>query len=135
MPKPSEPIEIDLTLKNYRCFVDEAPARITLKPGFTALVGKNNSGKSTLLRSIYEFRGAFRQLSDINVLGQANTSSNTTMPLPPTFLILSRGASLPRRMWRKNQRLPGRVDVDSRTGESEGGLLIRRRLALARSAT
>ncbi len=45
-----------ITLKNYRCFADQAPARIDLRPGFTAFVGVNNAGKSTLLRFFHETR-------------------------------------------------------------------------------
>lgn len=32
-----------LTLKNYRCFPDSHPARLFIGPGFTALLGPNNS--------------------------------------------------------------------------------------------
>lgn len=52
-------MEIDITLKNYRCFPDSNPARISLRRGFTAFVGVNNSGKSSLLRFFYEFRSLF----------------------------------------------------------------------------
>ncbi len=55
---------MDLTIKNYRCFPDSRPARITIRPGFSAFVGANNSGKSSLLRFFYEFRGLFQILSD-----------------------------------------------------------------------
>ena len=37
-----------ITLKNYRGFSDEEPGRFEIGNGFTALVGPNNSGKSTL---------------------------------------------------------------------------------------
>lgn len=54
-------MEIDLVIKNYRCF--QKPARITLRRGFTAFVGVNNSGKSSLLKFFYEFRNLFVTLS------------------------------------------------------------------------
>ncbi len=54
---------MDLTIKNYRCFPDSNPARISLREGFTGLVGANNSGKSSLLRFFYEFRNLFQGLS------------------------------------------------------------------------
>ena len=57
-------MEMELTIKNYRSFADAKPARLILRPGFTALVGPNNSGKSSLLRFFYEFRPLFTQLSD-----------------------------------------------------------------------
>lgn len=52
-------MEINLTIKNYRCFPDEHPARLCIKPGLTALIGPNNSGKSSLLRFFWEFRPLF----------------------------------------------------------------------------
>jgi AAA15 family ATPase/GTPase len=45
-------MDIDITIKNYRCFADSQPARIQLKNGFTALVGANNAGKSTLSKDV-----------------------------------------------------------------------------------
>ncbi len=57
-----------ITIKNYRCFPDDLAVRIDLAPGFTAFVGTNNSGKSSLLRLFYEIRQALLQLTDINVL-------------------------------------------------------------------
>lgn len=53
------PMRCRVTLKNYRCFPDAHPCRLDLREGFTGLVGANNSGKSSLLRFFYEFRGAF----------------------------------------------------------------------------
>lgn len=55
-------MQIDVTLKNYRCFSDERPARFAIRKGFTAFVGANNSGKSTLVRFLYEFRHLFTTL-------------------------------------------------------------------------
>ena len=49
----------DITIKNYRCFPDQKPLRISMRGGFTALVGANNSGKSSLLKLFYELRGLF----------------------------------------------------------------------------
>jgi ABC-type Mn2+/Zn2+ transport system ATPase subunit len=56
-------MEFEITLKNYRCFPDSSPARMTLSEGFIALIGVNNSGKSSLLKFFYEFRALFRTLS------------------------------------------------------------------------
>jgi predicted ATPase len=47
---------VRITLKNYRCFADSDPAQIELGSGFTAFVGPNNSGKSSLLRFLVETR-------------------------------------------------------------------------------
>jgi ABC-type cobalamin/Fe3+-siderophores transport system ATPase subunit len=59
-------MEVLITIKNYRCFSDSNPARITIRQGFTAFIGVNNSGKSTLLKFFYEFRNLFELLSDPN---------------------------------------------------------------------
>jgi hypothetical protein len=53
-------MEIEITLKNYRCFPDTNPAKIVLRDGFTALIGVNNAGKSSLLKFFYEFRSLFQ---------------------------------------------------------------------------
>ncbi len=59
-------MQIEITLKNYRCFADSKPARITLRKGFTALIGINNSGKTALLKFFYEFRSLLASLSEVN---------------------------------------------------------------------
>ncbi len=50
---------LDITLKNYRCFPDTDPVRFSIRKGFTAFLGSNNSGKSSLLKFFVEFRGLF----------------------------------------------------------------------------
>src|SRR5690348_1964126 len=55
----------DLTIKNYRCFADEEPARISVRPGFTAFLGPNNAGKSTMLRLFYELRTLFEMAGTV----------------------------------------------------------------------
>ena len=57
-------MEVLITIKNYRCFSDSNPARIKIRKGFTAFIGVNNSGKSTLLKFFYEFRPLFASLSN-----------------------------------------------------------------------
>lgn len=57
-------MDIEISLQNYRCFGDE-PVSIRIKDGFTALVGTNNSGKSSLLRMPYELRSLFGNLTTI----------------------------------------------------------------------
>jgi predicted ATPase len=72
-------MDIDLTIKNYRCFGRSAPARLDLRQGFIAFVGPNNGGKSTLLKFFVEFRPLFVRL--------ANKSTNLgTVPGAPTSL-------------------------------------------------
>src|SRR5258707_3457418 len=53
---------VKITLANYRCFADTDPLRMEFTSGFTALVGPNNSGKSSLLRFFIENRPLFGQL-------------------------------------------------------------------------
>lgn len=50
-----------LTIKNYRCFLE--PVKIEIQKGFTAFIGINNVGKSTIMRFLLEFRELFGQLS------------------------------------------------------------------------
>jgi len=57
-----------ITLKNYRCFEDTKPLSLEFGPGFTALVGPNNSGKSSCLKFLYEGRQLFDVLRNINSL-------------------------------------------------------------------
>ena len=57
-------MDVEITLKNYRCFPDSSPARIRVRNGFIALVGPNNVGKSSLLRFFVEFRPLFDQLKN-----------------------------------------------------------------------
>lgn len=64
-----------LTLKNYRCFTDSKPLSIDIGPGFTALVGPNNSGKSSLLKFFIEFRSVFERL-EINNYGPQEQAIN-----------------------------------------------------------
>jgi ABC-type cobalamin/Fe3+-siderophores transport system ATPase subunit len=61
-------MDIEISIKNYRCFPDSRPARITINGGFMALVGVNNSGKSSLLRFFYEFRPLWTWLSQLGNL-------------------------------------------------------------------
>lgn len=56
-------MDFGLVIKNYRCFPETSPARIAIKNGFTAFVGINNSGKSSILKFFYEFRSLFDLLS------------------------------------------------------------------------
>jgi hypothetical protein len=43
-------MEFELKITGYRCFTNEQPAQFLLRPGFTALVGTNNAGKSIASR-------------------------------------------------------------------------------------
>ncbi|MCZ6494146.1 MAG: hypothetical protein O6941_09875 [Planctomycetota bacterium] len=71
-------MQIDLTLKNYRCFADTHPVTISLAPGLVSFVGVNNSGKSALLRFFYEFRNLFTRFG-------AETWSDNLLTGRPAF--------------------------------------------------
>lgn len=67
--------KFDLTVKNYRCFDDTTPLRLTIQDGFISLVGPNNSGKSSCLKLIYEFRNIWSSLTSTKVLAILATKS------------------------------------------------------------
>lgn len=70
-------MQITLSLKNYRCFVQ--PVELQLRKGFTAFVGVNNAGKSTMLRFLLEFRDVFSHwVSQRNLLA----SLHNIQPMP-----------------------------------------------------
>jgi hypothetical protein len=58
-----QPVQIRYELSNYRCFPDDQSARLVIRPGFTSFIGINNAGKSTVLRSLFELREFFGQLT------------------------------------------------------------------------
>jgi ABC-type cobalamin/Fe3+-siderophores transport system ATPase subunit len=76
-------MEIDITIKNYRCFPDSKPAHIRLRDGFTAFVGVNNSGKSTLLKMFFEFRDIFGHLLTEPAF-VSNLQNTPAFGLPPS---------------------------------------------------
>ena len=73
-------MNVEITLKNYRCFPDTSPATFTVRTGMTAFVGANNSGKSALLKFFYEFRNLFANLANIGPLRDGITSQITFTP-------------------------------------------------------
>jgi ABC-type Mn2+/Zn2+ transport system ATPase subunit len=75
-------MNLELTVKNYRCFSEAQPARLKLNRGVTALIGGNNSGKSTLLRLFHEFQPLFEKLShDVDTVSDLFTRGLSLPPL------------------------------------------------------
>ena len=57
---------IRLILRDYRCFRREQPAVIDIVDGFTAYVGPNNAGKSSILKALYEHRPLFSMAANLS---------------------------------------------------------------------
>lgn len=77
-------MNVDLTIKNYRCFSQSRPIRLSLQDGVTAFVGPNNAGKSSLLRFFYEFRKFFQFFPrDQSWLESALTGKHRGFPFAP----------------------------------------------------
>jgi ABC-type cobalamin/Fe3+-siderophores transport system ATPase subunit len=75
-------MDIDVTFKGYRCFSPESPATVSFRGDIVSLVGANNSGKSTLLKSFYELRPTLNSLLQSEILQQAVTGSiNLVVPV------------------------------------------------------
>ena len=70
------PSMISVTLKNYRCFTDLHPATIDFGPGFTAVVGPNNSGKLAYLKFLYEFPTLWASLTNPGIIAHFKTHPN-----------------------------------------------------------
>jgi len=70
-------LDVEISVRNYRCFGDE-PVRIRISDGFVALVGTNNSGKSSLLRLPYELRNLLGGLgSDTDIWQKIRSGGRT----------------------------------------------------------
>ncbi|MBC2724626.1 MAG: AAA family ATPase, partial [Desulfosporosinus sp.] len=79
-------MQIEITLKNYRCFPDSKPATFSLQKGFTSFVGVNNSGKSSLLKFFYEFRPLFNKILNPNQLITAMRGNAQNFTAAPSIL-------------------------------------------------
>lgn len=72
-------LSANFEIKNYRCFSDEQPLRFSLNNGFVSFVGRNNSGKSSILKFFYEFREVWQVLSNENQTGAVITTHGFTI--------------------------------------------------------
>jgi energy-coupling factor transporter ATP-binding protein EcfA2 len=71
-------MNIEITLKNYRCFTDSEPAKIIIDDGWSSLIGINNSGKSSIAKSLYELKTLFYHLGSLDELSQAIIAGRIT---------------------------------------------------------
>ncbi|HEY2462042.1 MAG TPA: AAA family ATPase [Candidatus Acidoferrum sp.] len=79
-------MQIDITLKNYRCFPDTSPVKISLRNEFISLVGPNNAGKSSLLKVFYEFRALFQSwIPNSHTVSQILQGQSQSYNLAPTL--------------------------------------------------
>ncbi len=75
-------MDIDVILKGYRCFSPDSPAKIEFRGDVVALVGINNSGKSTLLKALYELRPIFLALTQKDDYRRSAIMSDANLELP-----------------------------------------------------
>ena len=75
-------MDIDLKLKGYRCFSPDSPAKIEFRGDVMALVSINNSGKSTLLKALYELRPIFLALTQKEDYRRFAIMSDAGLELP-----------------------------------------------------
>jgi hypothetical protein len=76
---------IKLTIKNYRCFV--SPVTIEIGKGFTAFVGVNNAGKSTIMRFLLEMRQIFNLICDRHHLQTSLAHQNGVGGFAPLHVV------------------------------------------------
>ena len=81
-------MQIRLTIKNYRCFTEANPARINIRKGFTALIGINNSGKTTILKFFYEFRYLLETIKNQDAWEFCLAESTRQLHLPKEIMAL-----------------------------------------------
>jgi len=75
-------MNLEITVKNYRCFNEVHPATLPLHRGTTALIGTNNAGKSTLLRLFYELRPLFAHLAEDPAVWLRLLNESLPAPMP-----------------------------------------------------
>ena len=83
---PIHIMNFDLTVQNYRCFPDSYPFRLRIGPGFTGIIGVNNSGKSSILKFFYEFRNLFTSFVENNDYATSVLTRQSHVDFPNTVL-------------------------------------------------
>lgn len=78
---------IKLGLRNYRALSPNSSAEICLDSSFIALLGKNNAGKSTWIRAIFELRELFNNVNRWCSPQNGETAFNVSSEDDPTVLL------------------------------------------------
>jgi ABC-type branched-subunit amino acid transport system ATPase component len=65
-----------IEVKNYRSFTDEFPLKLDLTNGVTALVGPNNSGKTSVLKFLWEFAPLLMKMPGSRIARSAQDDTN-----------------------------------------------------------
>ena len=70
-------MEVTVTVKNYRSFSQEEPLRFRLGTGLMALVGPNNSGKTSVLKLFHELKHLWESIANnVNIYAGNGFSIN-----------------------------------------------------------
>lgn len=124
-------MEIELEIKNYRCFPDCKPVKIRIGKGFVALIGVNNSGKSSLLRFFFEFRELFTQSTGQRLQNFSNAVRHTGWwNFPLSFV--SDPSEIFNRDNLREIAIEIRILCDSNGSEPSGGQVKEMRLTIDR---
>lgn len=65
-------------IKNYRCFDHATPVEVEFRKGTVAIIGINNSGKSTILKFFYELRKLWEKAAELTT---TVTLANISKPI------------------------------------------------------
>lgn len=117
--EPVEPLgrmRITYSLSNYRCFPDGNRASIVIEPGFTSLIGLNNAGKSSLIRSLYELRLLFANFQ--------SQSGNWSTPVGHTHQLQLFGVTDPDEIFTDDNDRDLRIEIGVEDVASRSGVPI-----------
>lgn len=69
-----------IRLFDYRCFYRESPGVLIIGTGITSIIGPNNSGKSSIIKSIYEIRSILKVIADKKYQGALPARAQWELP-------------------------------------------------------
>lgn len=128
-------MQIDVDIRGYRCFAS-SPMRLTLSPGITAIVGKNNSGKSAVLRAFLDLQGIWKGFPK-DALSFHEALKNQPMRMEVTSSVRDPREVFPQRGWDGPMRVVIEWQVDEHKGTevqpNRAEIAVDRDLQLARA--